>query len=372
MEKEKALFLPFMQIPTGHHHVADALIDEIHLFHNDIICDKVDILSYSYGRIEKVVSQTYLNWIKFFPDTYNWLYRRAAYKQTPSHKRQYLYEAMFMHFFKRLMTRHNARVLFCTHALPSNIASVLKMKNQLQAITVNVYTDFFINGVWGIEGIDYHLVPTIEAKNYLMKKGVSPEHIYVTGIPIDHVFQTETDEGKGRTDDRILKVLVTGGSLGVGSLKRLLASLKSDNIHYYVLCGKNEALYQELLEHQSNTVTPLPYIANKVEMNKLYDQVDAVVTKPGGVTISECLMKRKPIFLYDPLPGQEKINAEQLQQQGTAISVNPDENLGQQLWHFLSDDKKRKAYEANLDAYHRRLDKRSVSELMTEIIQNKH
>ncbi|KYD28881.1 MULTISPECIES: hypothetical protein [Anoxybacillaceae] len=43
-------------------------------------------------------------------------------------------------------------------------------------------------------------------------------------------------------------------------------------------------------------------------MNDLYDQVDFILTKPGGVTISECLYKRLPIFIYDTLPGQEEMN----------------------------------------------------------------
>ncbi|SFA88619.1 UDP-N-acetylglucosamine:LPS N-acetylglucosamine transferase [Lentibacillus halodurans] len=370
MEKEKALFLPFMQIPTGHHHVADALMTEIQSFHNNIVCDKVDILSYSYGRMEKVISSAYLNWIKFFPDSYDWLYRRTAYSKTPLHNRQYLYEAMFIYFFKRLTSRHNASILFCTHALPSNIASVLKMKKQLPPVTVNVYTDFFINGVWGIDGIDYHFAPTLAVKKYLMEKGVRPERIYVTGIPIDQAFQT--GHGNEKTKDGVMKVLVTGGSLGVGSLKRLLRTLKSDNIHYFVLCGKNEALYQELHRNHRKTVTPLPYIANKTEMNMLYDQVDAVLTKPGGVTVSECLMKRKPIFLYNPLPGQEKINAEQLKQMGVAISADMDENLEEQLWDFFTDVHKQKMYGEKINAYHHNLDKRPLSILMTEMIEKKH
>ncbi len=51
------LFLPFLQIPSGHHQVANALIDEILQIHPQIRCDKVDILAYSYGKIESLVSK---------------------------------------------------------------------------------------------------------------------------------------------------------------------------------------------------------------------------------------------------------------------------------------------------------------------------
>ncbi|ALX50356.1 MGDG synthase family glycosyltransferase [Lentibacillus amyloliquefaciens] len=366
---EKALFLPFMQLQTGHHHVADALIAEINSCRNDIVCDKVDILSYSYGRMEKVISAAYLNWIKYFPDVYDRLYRFTAYKKEPFHNRRYLYEAMFMYFFKRLTNRNDVRILFCTHALPSNIASVLKLKNKLSSVTVNVYTDYFVNDLWGIEGIDYHLVPTLTVKDYLTAKGVRPEAIYVTGIPVDNVFQ-KADRRERNSD--LIKVLVTGGSLGVGSLKSMLPALNSGKVHYYILCGKNDILYQDLLRIEQDSVTPIPYITRKAEMNKLYNQVDAVLTKPGGVTISECLLKRKPIFLYNPLPGQERINAEQMKLQGTAIPVDKDNNLEEQLLQFFTDENRQRVYDDNVDVYHRYLDRRPLSDLLQEMLNKKH
>ncbi|TMN22652.1 MGDG synthase family glycosyltransferase [Lentibacillus cibarius] len=366
---EKALFLPFMQLQTGHHHVADALIEEIDSCRNDIVCDKVDILSYSYGRMEKVISAAYLNWIKYFPDVYDWLYRFAAYRKEPIRNRRYLYEAMFMYFLKRLTNRNDVRILFCTHALPSNMASVLKQKNTLPSVTVNVYTDYFVNDLWGIEGIDYHLVPTVTVKDYLTSKGVRPEAIYITGIPVGNVFQKAVRREK---NSDVIKVLVTGGSLGVGSLKSMLPALKSDKVHYYTLCGKNDTLYQDLLQIEQESVTPIPYITEKAEMNKLYDHVDAVLTKPGGVTISECLLKRKPIFLYNPLPGQERINAEQMKLQGTAIPVDKDHNLEEQLLQFFTDENKQSVYEENIEVYHHHLDRRPLSDLLDEMLNKSH
>ena len=49
-----------------------------------------------------------------------------------------------------------------------------------------------------------------------------------------------------------------------------------------------------MLDH----IKPLPYLSSRSEMNKLYEEVDAIVTKPGGVTISEALRKRLPIFVH--------------------------------------------------------------------------
>ena len=39
------------------------------------------------------------------------------------------------------------------------------------------------------------------------------------------------------------------------------------------------------------------------------DAADILVTKPGGMTISEALVKELPMFIISPIPGQEERNA---------------------------------------------------------------
>jgi processive 1,2-diacylglycerol beta-glucosyltransferase len=43
-------------------------------------------------------------------------------------------------------------------------------------------------------------------------------------------------------------------------------------------------------------------------MNDLYNEMDLVLTTPGGITISGRLRKQIPVFLFHALPGQEEIN----------------------------------------------------------------
>ncbi|MFD2045011.1 glycosyltransferase [Ornithinibacillus salinisoli] len=362
--KSEALFLPFMQIPTGHHHVADALMEDLNNYTQSIRCNKVDILSYSYGRIESLVSGTYLRWIQTLPSAYHWLYDQMAYKKADKRNRQLIYEILFMYFFKRLVKENEPRILFCTHALPSNIASVLKQKEKLNGIVVNVYTDYFVNRVWGIEAIDYHFVPSIDVKNFLLNLGVHEKKIFVTGIPVHPVFHN-TSPPKSRTKSRKLHVLVTGGSLGVGSMEKLLQN-SSPHIHYYVLCGKNDLLYKQLQSQQREDITAISYVTNKEEINHYYDQVDAVLTKPGGVTVSECLMKRKPIFICNALPGQEKINTLQLEHLGVVIPIQ-NEPVDKQIEDFFSDESKKEEYNKNIELYHRNLEKKSMEEILDEI-----
>ncbi|RYY66373.1 MAG: galactosyldiacylglycerol synthase, partial [Comamonadaceae bacterium] len=54
------------------------------------------------------------------------------------------------------------------------------------------------------------------------------------------------------------------------------------------------------------------------EMHCLMAAADLVVSKPGGLTISECLALGKPMLLVSPIPGQEEHNAGFLMEEGAA------------------------------------------------------
>ena len=105
------------------------------------------------------------------------------------------------------------------------------------------------------------------------------------------------------------KILISGGNSGLGGILKLSNELKkASHYDFLVLCGNNKKLFNEILSWNVEHVKGLPYISSRAEMNKLYNQVDAIITKPGGVTVSEALRKRLPIFVHSVLPGQEQIN----------------------------------------------------------------
>lgn len=96
-------------------------------------------------------------------------------------------------------------------------------------------------------------------------------------------------------------------------MTELLQALKnSPDFYCTVLCGNNKRLFTEIISWEIKNIYPLSYISYKREMALLYDKVDAIVTKPGGVTISEALWKRIPIFVYSALPGKNNLTSNTL------------------------------------------------------------
>lgn len=321
-------------MPSGHHQVADTIASYIQKRNPTITCKKIDLLSRWNPIVESVVTQVYLEWIHYFPKSYAKAYRHMAHS-TKSQRSYKYYEILFMKKMKQILLEEKPDLIICTHGFPSYILSKLKMKNESLAPIINVYTDFFINDVWGKKGIDYHFVPNHKVKKDLIQQNdLSEEQIYVTGIPTAEQIEESLRTKKINTNYRIL---VSGGSVGLGNITDLMKQQKNDSkIEYLVLCGKNEHLFRKLEKLNSANIHPLPYINSREEMNHLYDEVDAIVTKPGGVTISEALKKRLPIFIHSALPGQEEINLTKLKELKLVYELEQNQSLSEQITGFFN------------------------------------
>lgn len=368
---KSVLFLPFLQISSGHHQAANALIDGIQSIHPHIRCDKVDILSYSYGSAELVISKIYLKWIRIFPSFYNAIYQTSVYKNINQNKRYWLYEILFIPFMKKLIKEKQPDLIVCTHSLPAYMLNYLKGNADVSIPVINVYTDYFIHRFWGIEHIDYHFVPSHQMKKFLNEKGISDERIFITGIPIHSKIKKQRIKPATRTQS-IPSVLISAGSLGVGGIADLIQKIvevkPEHRIQYFVLCGKNIKLYKKLARMQKNHIIPLPYISCREKMDELYEITDAILTKPGGVTISECIFKRKPIFIYDALPGQEEINLKKLKDSGLVFHLDKQEIQGQ-LHSILQNLDELETYQNQVAKFHSYINKKEPSEIIAEIIK---
>lgn len=321
-------------MPSGHHQVADAIVSYLQQEIPEIECKKIDLLSAWNPVVESVVTSTYLKWIHHLPRNYAWVYKQMAYTSKSDRTYKY-YEYLFMNKMKQIITQEQPDLMICTHGFPSYIISRLKVKGQCQIPVINVYTDFFVNDVWGKAGIDYHFVPHPKIKQELMRKLAIPaERVVVTGIPTHEHFDGARDPK--RPDDK-RRVLVAGGSAGLGNITSLLKNQGDKReLEYFVLCGKNQKLYQKIKQLPCANFHPLPYISSREEMNELYSQMDAIVTKPGGVTISEALKKGLPIFIHSALPGQEEINLEILKAFQLVHELDEKQSLEEQISGYFN------------------------------------
>jgi len=78
------------------------------------------------------------------------------------------------------------------------------------------------------------------------------------------------------------------------------------------------ARLQELSRRHPNRLVAQGF-TDRVE--RLMAASDLVITKPGGLTTSECLALGLPMIVHAPIPGQEERNCDYLLEQGAALKA---------------------------------------------------
>jgi processive 1,2-diacylglycerol beta-glucosyltransferase len=189
-------------------------------------------------------------------------------------------------------------------------------------------TDFYPHSYWIYEAIDKYAVASADAKDRLLANGVIADKVYISGIPIDIKFSRVIDKdliyGKLGLDRSKKTVLVMGGSQGLGPIRRVVFSLDRicSDMQMIVVSGTNNRLYNYLkrrIKKFNKPVALLGYVDNTDELMSI---ADMIVTKPGGLTVSEALSKSTPIVIVNPIPGQESKNTEFLIKQGAAVKAS--------------------------------------------------
>ena len=104
-----------------------------------------------------------------------------------------------------------------------------------------------------------------------------------------------------------------------------------------VVAGRNEELRRELaLKDFLHPTRVLGFASN---MHELMGVADLIITKPGGLTTSEALALGKPIFILNPIPGQEAANSDFLLERGAAAKVNRVDDLPYRLQQLFGSKK---------------------------------
>ncbi|MDQ6781026.1 MAG: glycosyltransferase, partial [Candidatus Eremiobacteraeota bacterium] len=208
---------------------------------------------------------------------------------------------------------------------------------------IGVVTDFVVHPFWIHRNIDRYAVGTMAMRQTLVARGVLPQRVMVTGIPIDSRFARATSKRRARQiigvgSDKTT-ILLMGGGLGIGPLESALLAIDrlEDDVQTVVVVGKNPALERRLREVAHNLqhrVRIVGFIQN------VYDYMraaDVLVSKPGGLTSSEALATELPIIMLKPLPGQEERNTRYLEDRGVGIRVERSRELTATLAKLLAE-----------------------------------
>ena len=181
---------------------------------------------------------------------------------------------------------------------------------------LTVVTDLVsVHYAWFAPGVDGYIVPTEQAKQLYLRRGLDAKRLHMLGMPIDPKFTRPTESKEELQRKFGLKpglpvVLLVGGGDGAGGLPLAVRAISQARlpVQIMVVTGRNRRLYANLQSGRSKLHVPAKIFGFVQNMPELMRASDVIVTKAGPGTICEALACELPVILSGYVPGQEEGN----------------------------------------------------------------
>jgi len=236
--------------------------------------------------------------------------------------------------------------IVATHFFVSEVAADLKKKGLIKARLITVVTDFRLHSWWVSPYVDTYVVSNQDAEKDLFRYKTDPSKIKVMGIPVEPVFSKNLDKGKLRHDfelkEGVFTVLVIGGGFGVGPIEGIVSMICSIDkpLQLIVVCGHNDELAGRMQAIKTASKVSMKVLGFVNNVDEYMVVSDILISKPGGITVSESLTKELPMIVMSPIPGQETRNSDFLIRHGAAIKIEKLEQLKDAVSALVSDPEK--------------------------------
>jgi 1,2-diacylglycerol 3-beta-galactosyltransferase len=185
---------------------------------------------------------------------------------------------------------------------------------QIKKIPVfTVVTDLAnVHRLWFHPVTDFCLVPSVSVQQQALTHHVRNERIRITGIPVNPRLGDKypspaalRQELRWETN---LKTILVVGSKRVRKLRSYIDAINQLHlpIQLVVVSGGDEDLYRYLENKTWNVKIHLYHFVENI--TEYIRASDMVISKAGGLIVSEALAGGLPLLLIDALPGQETGN----------------------------------------------------------------
>jgi processive 1,2-diacylglycerol beta-glucosyltransferase len=318
---------------AGHVRAAEALVAAAAIHHPGVETVHLDVMEVVPQLFRKVYAESYVDVVNRHPALWGYLYHtadRARADATLTRVRRGIEKLNTRGLVKRLEQLRPDAVI-CTHFLPAQILSRLIAKRRFAKPVWVVVTDFDVHALWVHPHLTGYCAAAEEIAWRMRERGLGDTRIEVTGIPIMPVFGEKRSRaacaaeafGAG-VDPARTTLLVMSGGLGVGAIDQLCARILGIPGDHQViaLAGRNAELLERLQRIAAAHPGRLFPQGFTRTIERLMACADLALTKPGGLTASECLAVGLPMLVVSPIPGQEERNADHLLEAGAALKAH--------------------------------------------------
>ena len=391
----------------GHNRAAKAIQEEIinkKVKGENIECKIIDSLKLVNTFMDKIISRGYEKSAMYTPEAYGSMYRlsetdlisKNEFKDNPI-------TSLMARKFKTLLKEEKPDFIIGTHPFPMIALSKMKKASDIKKNEelyremhpdempsyfhwvdntmkmpplMSILTDYTTHSTWIQNEIDYYVVGHEYVKRLLVSEGVEPDKVKPFGIPVEKSFLNH------REKDVILEelgfdpskrvILLIGGSFGAGNIKDTLEELIGIDRDFQILvvAGRNKSLKEKLdkrLEEDTNGKN-IKILGFTNIMNDILSAVDFIITKPGGLTTTESLLKGVPMIIPYYIPGQEGENLDFLTNCGAAIRITNKYTIPVVLSVLLDYPERIELLKRNIDSIKKVDSARNIASLVEEIL----
>ncbi len=251
---------------------------------------------------------------------------------------------MLFNALREIIRQKQPDVIVCTYLFFQGILSAVFATEKRHIPLLTTVTDLAtVNNLWFHPVADLCLVPTQTVYQLAIKAGLAPDRVKITGIPvrpelvIENQDQVTLRQNLGWRPD-----LFTVLAVGSKRVEHLYDSLRALNhsglpVQLVVAAGGDDELYQRLQNTEWHVETRCyNFVA---EMGTFMRAADCIVSKAGGLTVSEALACGLPMILIDVIPGQETGNSDHVVSGNAGLLAREPVDVLETMCHWLEKDR---------------------------------
>ena len=344
MEKKKVL-ITYATYGSGHKTVANYVYEYLEKY-SDYEIKIIDLMDYEnlIGYIsKKAFEQNFKH--KTSSIIFSIIYEIMDYKTTTIPYKQVTKSVFKNKKLKEDIIAFGPDLLISTHFFGNIVVGMLHKKKLTNAKIISIIPDYDSHEMWlkDEKSINAFIVSNEIVKKQLVEEKINPKKVYPYGLPLSEKFKnlsdvTDIKEKYHVNNKKKTFFFFAGGSLGSSFsydyLKKLLS--KRYDINIIFVCGKNEKLKAKVTKLVTkNSYQNVEIIGFSNEVNNLLNIADVVITKPGGLSITECLEMKKPMLLIPGNGGQEIYNARFICKNGYGLKCKTPRKLAKAVGSLL-------------------------------------
>ncbi|MGF1506405.1 MAG: glycosyltransferase [Anaerolineae bacterium] len=254
-----------------------------------------------------------------------------------------IYIVTLYDIMRRTIEQHKPDLIISVFPTYQAPLAALFFMTRIRIPLMTVVTDLAtVQRLWFHSASDVCVVPTDRVRRRALKAGLAPDKVLEIGIPVDPKLGQSIDQRAVREElgwEQDLMTLLVVGSDRVLNLPRMLRPLNFSKlpIQLALVAGGSDELH---LLFKAQTWHPPAHIYNFVDnMPEMMHAADCVVSKAGGLIVTESLACGRPLLLVDVIEGQETGNVNYVLDHGAGHHITDPIDMLETVFHWTQEDK---------------------------------